>query len=322
MGSPLLIDETQVVDLLKVEDSIRLAREAYVRLANNEALSPERVLLSVPGGVTVFVMPAHILGQKTVSVKVARLNPENRGKLLPSVMAKIYVYDSSSGYELAQVEADALTALRTAASSAVATDFLARKDCETLGIIGTGRQAEAHVPALLKVRNFSRILVYSRDKPRREAFAAGCSEKHGIPARAASSPEAVVESADVLVLATNSRVPLFKGSIVRPGTHVNAIGAALPDYREVDSFLVRRSEIVVDSIVQAVSSYGDIMIPLNEGIIAEADLTELGELLLRSSRKVTDNGQVTLFKAGGLAVLDATFIDHIVSLSLQKAARA
>ncbi len=313
MNRPLTIDEGQVVKLLRVRDSIRLAREAYVRLAKGEALNPERVWLSVPDGASVFAMPAYVLGHKTVSVKVARLNPENPGRLFPSVMATIYVYDSITGHELAQVQADSLTALRTAASSAVATDLLAGKSCETLGIIGTGRQASAHVPAMLEVRKFSRILAYSRDPAHRNAFAANIGKTYSVQAEPADTPEKVVESSEVLVLATNSQVPLFHGGLVQPGTHVNAVGAALPGAREVDSLLVSRSLLVVDSIPQAKSSYGDVLIPMKEGNIKETDFYELGDLLVHPTKASRKPGQVSLFKSGGLAVLDAVFADHLVS---------
>ncbi len=310
-----VIRESQVSHLLTIPESFRLAREAYLRLAKGEALSPERVLLSVPNRVSVFSMPAHVLGQKTVSVKIARLNPRNRDKRTPSVMATIYVYDSSTGHELAQIEANTLTALRTAASSAVATDLLAEKECETLGIIGTGTQAKAHVPALLVVRKFSRILVYSRSSSHRRSFALGMRRRYGVTATPVDSTEKVVESSQVLVLATNSQAPLFDGKLVQPRTHVNAVGAARPEAREVDNFLVRNSLLVVDSIAQALSSYGDILIPIREGRIKPASLNELGDLLAHPGKIKRKTGQVTLFKSGGIAVLDAMFADYVVSLA-------
>jgi alanine dehydrogenase len=316
VNGQMLIDESQVASLVTVSDSIRLVREAYVRLARHRALNPERAWLSIPGGVSIFSMPAHILGEKTVSVKIARLNLARSETSIASVMATVYVYDSSTGEELARVDGETLTALRTAASTAVATDLLARRDCRTLGVIGTGRQAEAHLPAMMLARKFSRILAYSRSRTRREAFAERSRSKLSIPVEPAESSEEVVESSDVLVLATNSQVPLFKGETVRPGTHVNAVGAALPDAREVDSSLVKRSRLVVDSIAQAKSSYGDIMIPLREGAISEADLNELGDLLTHPPPDSGD-GEITLFKSGGLAVLDAILANHIVGRVLK-----
>ncbi len=310
----LEISESQVSSLVSVRDSLRLVREAYVELDRKRALCPERAWVSTPDGVSVFCMPAYLLGRKTVTVKVARLNPRNPERLLPSVIATVYVYDSTTGQELARVEAGALTSLRTAASSAVATDLLARRNAETLGIIGSGAQAEAHLAALLEVRSISRILVHSRTRDRREAFARRATEKHGIPVTPANSPEEVVASSDILVLATNSRVPLFPGQLVRPGTHVNAVGAALPSTREVDTLLVKRSVLVVDSKAQALSSYGDILIPLKEGAIKEDDVAELGDLLANPSIQPRKRGETSLFKSGGLAVLDAIMADHIVSL--------
>ena len=313
MAVPLLIDEGRVADLLNIADSISLAREVYVRTAKREALSPERVILSVPHGVSVFTMPSHVLGQRTVSVKVARLNPENPEKRLHSVMATIYVYDSVSGQELARVEADALTALRTAASSAVATDLLAPKACDTLGIFGTGTEASAHVPALLHVRKFSHILVYSRDSGRRRSFAHRITKTYGVPAKASDTPKEMVQSSQVLLLATNSSIPLFDGELVKPGTHVNAIGAALPTDRETDTLLVKNSFLVVDSAAQAKSSYGDILIPLREGAIGQGDISELGTLLVNPGKIPRTPKQITLFKSGGLAALDAAFADHLLS---------
>ncbi len=313
-GPPLVITENQVEKLLKASDCNSLARNAYIRLAKHQALNPERSLLTVPGGASFFTMPAHILGQKTVTIKVATLNPANPERQQPSVKATVYVYNSTTGSELARIEAETLTTFRTAASSAVATDLLAPRDSETLGVIGTGRQARAHIPALLKVRSFTRILVYSRSPAHRKNFTESIRKTCNIPVAPADSPEEVASSSQVLVLATNSPTPLFKGRHVQPGTHVNAVGSALPEAREADGQLVAKSFLVVDSIPQALSTYGDIMIPVREKKITRHRLNELGELLVHPSRVPRSQGVISLFKSGGLAVLDAAFANHIVSL--------
>ncbi len=309
--SPVYVSNLYASRLLRTSDSIRLARKAYISLAGHQAISPERLVLTVPRKTSFFVMPAHILGQKTVSVKIARLNPANSARGLPSVMASLYVYDSMTGVELARVDAEELTAIRTAASSAVATDLLAQTRCDTLGILGTGKQAMAHVPALLKVRRFSEILVYSRSEAHSRRFAAQVHKTHPVQVRPIASPEDLVSSSQVLVLATNSKTPLFNGKLVNPGTHVNAIGSALPATREVDTDLVARSFIVVDSIPQAVSTYGDIMIPLKQKKISRQDLNELGHILTHPIL-LPRRGMISLFKSGGLAALDAVFADYIV----------
>ena len=310
----LHVTEADVRNLLPFSKAVELAREAYLRLAKGKAANPERVWLTVPGGASMFFMPAYVFGQRTVSVKIARLNPQNSAVSLPTVMSDVLVYDSQSGVLLAEIPGESLTAIRTAASSAVATDILARRDVESLGLLGTGRQAEAHVPAIQHVRDISRVAVYSRDKGRREVFAREISRHYKVDALAADSPEEVVKESGLLVTATTSHTPLFKGELVENGSHVNAIGAAEPDTREVDTTLVKRSILVVDSRAQAISTYGDIVIPIREKAIEKTDIrAELGELLMGKYSIHPNSDDITLFKSGGLAVLDAMVADHIVS---------
>ena len=310
----LRVTEADVRNLLPFSKAVELAREAYVKLAEGEAVNPERVLLSVPGGASMFFMPAHVSGQRTVSIKIARVNPENPARSLPTVMSDILVYDSRSGALVAEISGETLTAIRTAASSAVATEVLAQGDVETLGLLGTGRQAEAHVPAIQLVRDISRVVVYSRDKTRGEAFARQISRDYELETLPADSPEQVVKRSDLIVTATTSHTPLFKGELVKKATHVNAVGAAEPGAREVDTSLVKRSILVVDSRAQAISTYGDIMIPMRENAIEETHIrAELGELLAKKRSISRGPNDITLFKSGGLAVLDAVAADYIVS---------
>jgi len=310
----LHVTEADVRNLLSFSKAIGLAREAYTRLAKGEALNPQRVTLTVSRGASMFFMPAHILGQRTVSVKIARVNPENPALSLPTVMSDIFVYDSRSGVLLAEIAGESLTTIRTAASSAVATDFLARRDVECLGLFGAGRQAEAHVHAIQQVRDISRVVVYSREKNRREAFAKQISQDCEVETLPADSPEKVVKESDLLVTATTSHTPLFKGELVKNGAHVNAIGAAQPDAREVGTSLVKRSTLIVDSREQAISTYGDIVIPIRERAIDPTHIrAELGELLVGKSSISHSTNDITLFKSGGLAVLDAMAADYIVS---------
>jgi len=310
----LSISEREVSQTLTIRKSIQLVRKAYVKRARGRVLEPLRIWFTVPGGASFYFMPAHVLGLGTVSAKVVSVNPRNRNGSLPSTSASIFVFDSKTGSELAQIAGDSLTAIRTAASSALATDILALKELDTLGIIGTGKQAQAHVRAIMEVRNVSRVLVYSRSKAHRAAFVRSVSKNIRVPVSAAISTEEVARKSDALVMATSSRVPLFNGSIVPLGTHVNAIGSALPNSREMDTTLVKRSVLVVDSMEQAVETYGDIMIPLEEKAITRSHIrAELGELILNPSIIDRERNDITIFKAGGLGVLDAVFADYIVS---------
>jgi ornithine cyclodeaminase/alanine dehydrogenase-like protein (mu-crystallin family) len=310
----LHVTESDVTSLLPFSKAVELAREAYEKLANGEAVSPERVLLTVPGGASMFFMPAHVFGQRTVSIKIARLNARNPAVSLPTVMSDVLVYDSQNGVLLAEIPGESLTAIRTAASSAVATDVLARKGVECLGLLGAGREAEAHIPAIQEVRDISRVFVYSRDKGKREAFARKISRDHEIEALPVASSQDVVKKSDVLVTATTSHIPLFDGELVKNGSHINAIGAAEPDAREIDTSLVKRSILVVDSREQAISTYGDIILPIREKAIDDTHIrAELGELLTKKRSISRGAGDITLFKAGGLAVLDAIAADYVLS---------
>ena len=266
-----------------------------------------------------FFMPGHVYGQGSVAVKVARVNAWNPRVSLPTVLLTIYAYDSTTGVQVAEVQGEWLTAVRTAASTTVATDILASKSVRVLGVFGTGREAVTHIPMLMLVRDFDKVLVYSRDKARRELFAEKTSRDHEIPVVAADSPGRVARESDVIVTATTSDIPVFEGSLVKAGSHVNAIGSATPEAREVDTALVKRSRVVVDSRAQALTTYGDIIEPIREGSIRESEILELGEAIIGRKRVVMRDGDLTLFKSGGLAVLDATITDHILrQLSLEK----
>src|SRR5437879_3471778 len=155
----LRITEEQVEGSLDISTSIDLARDAYRQQATGKVLNPSRALLNVPGGASLYCMPAHVLGSKAIAVKIARVAPDNVVSSLPSTLATLYLYDSKTGECVAEIDAEALTAKRTAASTAVATDELAREDSKVLGIFGTGRQAEVHIPALMHVRELTKILV-------------------------------------------------------------------------------------------------------------------------------------------------------------------
>jgi alanine dehydrogenase len=308
----LHVAEADVKRFLPYSKAIQLVREAYVKLAQGQAVNPPRILLSVPNGASMFFMPAHVYGQGSVAVKAARVNVGNPQVSLPTVMTTIYAYDAITGAQAAEVEGDWLTAVRTAASTAVATDVLASKSAKVLGVFGTGTEAAAHIPALMLVRDFDRILVYSRDKKKRELFAEKMSRDPATTVVAADTPEQVARESDVIVTATTSDTPVFDGSMVKPAVHVNAIGRATPEGREVDTELVKKSRVVVDSRPQALATYGDIIRPIREGAIRESDLMELGEILTGKTKIRPVDGP-TLFKAGGLAVLDATITDYIVN---------
>src|SRR5215472_2362203 len=240
----LKVSEADVRHILPFSKAIDLVREAYVKLARGEATNPERTLLQVPNGSSMYFMPAYVGGQPNVVIKIARVNSENSRLSIPTVLSTIYAYDSTTGVLTAEVQGDWLTAVRTAASTAVATDLLAKKKVSVLGVYGSGVLARAHVPALRLVRDFDRVLVHSKNKSRREEFAEDVSQETGVNVEATGSSNEVAEQSDVIVTATSSETPVLDGRLVKPGAHVNAVGRSSPEARELDTALVKRSKLV------------------------------------------------------------------------------
>jgi ornithine cyclodeaminase/alanine dehydrogenase-like protein (mu-crystallin family) len=202
------------------------------------------------------------------------------------------------------IPANYLTDARTAATSAVATKFLAREDAKVLGVFGTGREARAHLQILRHVRPFERALVTGRDPGRTREFAQQMEHELGIKVESVYSRTCAAES-DVICTCTTSKTPLFDGNMVRKGTHINAVGSFQPTMRELDDVCVRRSRIVVDTYDGALAEAGDLLIPLKSGIIRrEHILSDLHELTAGRKKVRTSPSEITVFKSVGNALED------------------
>lgn len=263
---------------------------------------PARSNLQMPGALF-LTMPCydgagHALGMKLVVVQEKPQRPKDR------IQATYILLDPQTGRPLAIVPANYLTDLRTAATSAVATKFLAREAVRVLGIFGTGRQARAHISVILRVRNFEQVLVCGRNADASRDFAASMSAETGLPVAAADARTCAAES-DVLCTCTSSQTPLFDGSLLRAGVHLNLVGTFQPHTREVDSSTVQRARVFVESYEGAPKEAGDLLIPMQEGVIGythvAGDLHELTSGKKQGRRSATD---ITLFKSIGCALED------------------
>ena len=309
----LRITDEEVEKRLDIPTCLRLAREAYVKQAKGEIICPPRAWLEVPKGSSLYAMPAHVLGARTIAVKLARVAPGNQVRSLPTTLATLYLFDAHTGELMAEIDGETLTAKRTAASTALATQVLANPRSSVLGVFGAGKQASAHIPMLLHVRPVKKIIVYTPDQVQLARFVKDLSNDSKFQVVAAKTPREVIESSDLILLATNSPTPVFDSSHSKPGTHLNAIGAALPTAREVDSKLVKNSVVFVDSREQALESYGDIVIPIREGMIDASHVrAELGDLVVNSHLFTRRPEDITLFKSGGIAGLDAVFAEYLL----------
>jgi ornithine cyclodeaminase/alanine dehydrogenase-like protein (mu-crystallin family) len=220
------------------------------------------------------------------------------------VQAVYDLLDPQTGITLARMEANYLTDLRTAATSAVATDLLAREDAGTLGIFGCGRQATAHFAALPRVRSFRRFLVCGSTRSDLAKFSGHMKDKFAIDIEPASA-ETLARESDVICTCTTAHEPLFDGNWLRPGTHLNLVGAFQPNTREVDDATVKRAYVVVDTYEGALQEAGDLLIPIKKGSIDLPHIAaHLHEVASGKKPRRTSRDEITLFKSVGCALED------------------
>lgn len=283
-------------------DRVIAAIESAFRNRYPSTVVPVRSNLQMSGGVF-LAMPCydgagHALGMKLVVVQEKPQSSDDR------VQATYLLLNPQTGRPSAIVAANYLTDLRTAATSAVATKFLAREQVRVLGVFGTGRQARAHIKVIPRVRRFEQVLVCGRSADASRDFAERMSAETGLPVAAADAKTCAAES-HVLCTCTSSQTPLFDGNLLRAGVHLNLVGTFQPHAREVDSAAVQRARVFVESYDGAPKQAGELIIPMQEGVIGQAHVAgDLHELTGGKKLGRTSAGDITLFKSVGCALED------------------
>jgi len=294
----LLLSEQQVRQLADVDEVICAIRGAFARDFNATLRMPVRSTLPLDDGGVLLLMPAWDSAMGYAGVKLVTVTRA------AGVNAAYELLDANTGKILARMEANWLTDLRTAATSAIATDLLARGDVKTLGIFGSGRQAIAHFAVLPRVRSFSRFLVCGSGDADLSTFCARMNQAHGITVEPVDAAACAGES-DVICTCTTSPVPVFDGRMLRPGTHLNLVGAFQSGTREVDDETMRHARIVVDTYEGALAEAGDLLIPLQNGSITRGQVIgDLHEIAGRKKQGRTSATEITLFKSVGCALED------------------
>jgi len=287
MSEMLFLDEEQVRKHLRMKELIPAMEKALIDFSAGKVVQPVRQVIPVdPPGGFYGMMPA--LTPEGLGQKIVTFYPPNAEKGLPTHMATILLNDPETGAPIAVMDGRLVTEMRTAAVSAAATKLLASPDAKILAILGSGVQARSHVEALQLVRQFDEIRVWSPTTANAEQFAKEIGAK-------AMSAEEVARNADVIVTATSSKVPVLRGAWLKPGCHVNAVGACRPDWRELDDDAMRNL-VFVDSREAAIKESGDL-------ILSGAKIyAELGEALAGKVPARAD--EITIFKSLGMAVED------------------
>lgn len=255
---------------------------------------------------TLLLMPAwsRDVSQGHIGVKIATVTPDNGARALPAVMASYILMDGESGWPQAFIDGARLTLWRTSCASALAARYLVRKNPETLLVLGAGELAPFLARAHAAVRPYRRILVWNRSVDKAARLAKGLTAD-GFDASATEDLDGAVAQADTISAATLSTEPLIRGALVKPGAHIDLVGAFTPKMRESDDDCVRRASIFVDTFEGATKEGGDIAQPLADGTIAKSDIrADLAALCAGTHPGRTADDEITLFKSTGAALED------------------
>ena len=302
----LIVSHSQVRELLPMRDCMEVVGKALSDLARDEGVQPLRSGFLIPDRQGVLAwMPGSLAVGQPFGIKVLSVvdNPGEFG--VDSHQGGVMIFDPANGTPLALCEAGAITAVRTAAVSALATDRLARRDAATLAVLGAGTQARSHIEAMLEVRPITRVRVWSRNPAKVREFAEQESERHGVAVEAASDVESAVTGADIICTTTSAREPILSGGLLSQGMHINAVGASVPSWRELDTEVVRRSMLFTDRRESLENEAGEYRLALEEGVIDDDHLqSEIGDVLIGDHPGRTLDSEITLFRSLGLAVED------------------
>lgn len=311
--SVLVVAQQEIPALLPMPECIDLMAGTLAQLARGEALLPLRTVLSHPRGTGAFaVMPAYTASPPAFGAKAITVFPGNEGTALDSHQGAVLLFDAQRGELVAIMDASAITAIRTAAVSAVATRTLARQDSATLALLGSGVQATTHLEAMLCVRPIRSVRVWSRTPAHAQAFARRERARHGVDVQATPSAADAVRGADIVCTVTAAREPVLLGEWLEPGMHLNAVGSSQPWARELDAAAVARARLYVDRRESTLHESGDFLAALAEGAVDQGHIVaELGEVLLGRASGRGAPGEITLFKSLGLAVEDVACASFI-----------
>jgi ornithine cyclodeaminase len=289
---------------LPMRPAIDSQREAFITLATGQAEVPQRTPVSVPEEkATVLFMPARSASH--VGAKIVSVFPNNPANDLPLVQGVLLLVDAGTGEPLALMDATYLTALRTGAAAAVATDLLALPKAKSAAIIGTGAQAVMQLLAICTVRPLEWIWVYSRNADHIASFIGEMQPEVKPTMMPAATAKEAVRDADIVCTATTSATPVFDGRDLKAGAHVNGIGSYTAEQREIDSETVRRAgRVFVESRAAALVEAGDVLKPLAEGGLRKADIIDLGAVAIGQHAGRTNPEEITFFKSVGSAAQD------------------
>lgn len=310
----LILSHDEVVELLPMKDCIAVMREALIALAAGQVHQPLRTIIRPPEAAGVMgLMPSYVSGDRAAfGLKAICVMPGNPARGKDAHQGAVLLFSADTGELQAMMNASAITAIRTAAVSGVATDLLARADASKLAIVGTGVQARSHLAAISEVRIIERCRVVSRHFEHATAFTEEMKRNYSFPLEPVETIAEALESADLIVTATNAVEPIVQREWISPGAHLNLVGSSRPHAREVDGATMAASSLFVDRRESTINEAGDYLFAVREGAISADHIrAELGEVLREDKPGRTSADEITLFKSLGLAVEDLAAAEYL-----------
>ncbi len=289
---------------VSMEACIDLMAATMVSVSRGAASLPLRSVVPLGDSGNAFVvMPGAIRHPETFGAKLVSFFPGNTR--FPAIQGLIILFDGATGEPKAVVDAAAVTAIRTAAASGMATRALAREDAATLALLGYGVQAESHLRAMQAVRPLRRVLVWGRSREKAQAFAERNAARAGIEIRAVEDAQSAVEQTDIVCTVTSSPSPIVEGKWLKPGTHMNLVGAFSPTTREVDTEAIRRARLFVEIREFALREAGELLMPIAEGALTADHIAgEIADVLTGSIPGRTNASEITAYKSLGNTAQD------------------
>jgi ornithine cyclodeaminase len=310
----LFVNERAVHELLPMDACIPLMRDALTALANRDVVMPLRTKVGLPDGSGLLgLMPGYLGNPESFGLKVVSVMPKNHGTGYDSHQGVVMLFGVEHGEPLAIIDATAITAIRTAAASAAATEVLANKDAGDLALIGTGAQGRTHLAAMRCVRELRRVRVWSRTRTNAERFAREEGDRFRIEIEVAESSEDAVRDADLICTTTAAREPVVKGASLSPGAHINAVGACFPAARELDTETVGRARLFTDSRESCLNEAGDFLLARAEARIGDEHvLGEIGDVFSGKIPGRISHSDITIYESLGVAIEDLASAHFII----------
>ena len=317
----IFLSKTEIEEFLELVDVIKVFEDTFKLEDSTNSAEAPNYSFKVPNHIGTLNLRAGLVqGLRILTAKINTSYPNNSNmRNLPAIHSVIIHYDLETGEILGVFEGGYLTAIRTAACAALATQYLSREDSKTVGLIGSGYQARFQIEAVCKVRQIRKIKVYDINSQKLNNFVKNLKPYFNAEIVAVKSAENAVVKSDICITVTTSNKPVVSCDWISPGTHINAIGAYMPDKREIDSATIEKAKVVVDSFEQCTKQAGDIRIPVNEGNFKIKNIhAELAQIVSGRNSARETSSEITVYKSVGNGLQDAVVAEYTYRIAKER----